>query len=159
VKKLIAGVGTVGAAAVSMLLFGTGVAAADDYAGQTYADASAAAGDAGLTAVVASRTGSKLSEDDCLVERSQTAPFTSANDGAVIEGNIQFYLNCDGAYATATSPGKSVASPEGGAAKSAADEEEAAAEAEAAAAQNEQDELADAGALPGATGTGTIPEG
>ena len=133
-KKLIAGVGTVGAAAVSMLLFGTGVAAADDYAGQTYADASAAASDAGLTAVVASRTGSKLSEDECLVERSQTAPFTSANDGAVVEGNVQMYLNCDGAYATNASPGKSVASPEGGAAKAAADEE-AAAEEEAAAAE------------------------
>ena len=65
-----------------MALFGTGVAAADDYAGQTYADASSAASDAGQTVVVAGRVGDKLEQDDCIVTRSQTAPFASANDGA-----------------------------------------------------------------------------
>jgi len=55
VKKLIVlGTGAVGTAAVSMAFFGTGVAAADDYAGQTYADASSAASDAGQTVVIAS---------------------------------------------------------------------------------------------------------
>ena len=39
--------GALGATAVSMAFFGTGVAAADDYAGQTYGDASAAISDAG----------------------------------------------------------------------------------------------------------------
>jgi hypothetical protein len=112
-----------------MALFGTGVAAADDYAGQTYSDASSAASDAGLSVVVASRVGDKLSQDECLVTRSQTAPFASANDGAHVDGQVQFYLNCNGGYATATNPGASLASPEGREAKAAADQ--AAAEEEA----------------------------
>ena len=44
VKRLmVIGAGPVGTAAMSLALFGGGVAAADDYADQTYADASAAA--------------------------------------------------------------------------------------------------------------------
>jgi hypothetical protein len=121
-KSIVFSAGSAVAASVLMALFGTGVAAADDYAGQTYADASSAASDAGQTVVVASRVGDKLSQDDCLVTRSQTAPFASANDGAHVDSQVQFYLNCNGGYATATNPGASVASPEGRAAKSAAEE-------------------------------------
>jgi hypothetical protein len=112
-----------------MALFGTGVAAADDYAGQTYADASSAASDAGLTSIVAARVGDKLAQDQCLVTRSQNAPFSSADDGSHRSKEVQFYLNCAGAYATATNPGASVASPAGRDAKAAADQ--AAAEAAA----------------------------
>ncbi|BDX30288.1 hypothetical protein TUM20985_08350 [Mycobacterium antarcticum] len=153
VKKLIVvGSGAIGALAVSALLGGGVASAADDYAGQTYSDASSAASDSGQTVVVASRVGSKLSEGDCIVERSQTAPFASANDGIHVSDTVQFYLNCNGGVATATTPGSSLGSPEGRAAQSAADEEEAKAEAEAAAAQNEQDQLAMAGQTPGAPG-------
>jgi hypothetical protein len=105
-----------------MALFGSGVAAADDYAGQTYADASAAASEAGQTVVVAARVGDKLSQDDCLVTRSQTAPFADADDGSHVDGQVQLYLNCNAGYATATTPGSSMGSPEGRAAKAAADE-------------------------------------
>jgi hypothetical protein len=105
-----------------MALFGSGIAAADDYVGQTYADASAAASDAGQTVVVASRVGDKLSQDECLVTRSQTAPFSDADDGSHVSGQVQFYLNCNAGYATATTPGSSLGSPEGRAAKAAADE-------------------------------------
>jgi hypothetical protein len=105
-----------------MSLFGTGVAAADDYAGKTYADASSAASDAGQSVVVAGRVGDKLSPDDCVVSRSQTAPFASANDGAHVDRQVQFYLNCNGRYASATTPGNSLASPEGREAKAAADQ-------------------------------------
>jgi hypothetical protein len=35
---------------------------------------------------------------------------------------VQFYLNCNGRYASATTPGNSLASPEGREAKAAADE-------------------------------------
>jgi len=151
VKKLIVvGTGAIGALALSTLL-GGGVAAADDYAGQLYSDASSAASDSGLSVVVASRIGDKVDEGDCTVVRSQTAPFASANDGVHVSDTVQFYLNCNGGYATATTPGPSVASPLGSAAKAAADEEEAKAEAEAAAAQSEADELAEAGATPGDT--------
>ena len=129
-KSIVLSAGSVVAASALTALFGTGVAAADDYAGQTYADASSAASDAGETVVVAGRVGDKLEQDECLVTRSQTAPFASANDGAHYDGQVQFYLNCNGGYATATNPGASLASPAGREAKAAADE--AAAEEEAA---------------------------
>jgi hypothetical protein len=125
-KSIVLAAGSAVAASAMMALFGTGVAAADDYAGQTYADASAAASDAGQTVVVAARVGDKLSQDECLVTRSQTAPFADADDGSHVSDQVQFYLNCNGGYATATNPGASVASPEGRQAKAAA--EEAAAE-------------------------------
>lgn len=149
-KLIVVGSGAIGALALSTLL-GGGVATADDYAGQTYADASAAASDAGESVTVASRVGDKVSEDDCLVVRSQPTPFTSAIDGSTVDG-IQFYLNCNAGVASATTPGNSLASPVGRETQSAIDEEEAKAEAEAAAAQNEQDELAFAGETPGVPG-------
>jgi hypothetical protein len=110
-KSIVLSAGTAVAASALMALFGTGVAAADDYAGQTYSDASSAASNAGLSVVVASRVGDKLSQDECLVTRSQTAPFADADDGAHVDGQVQFYLNCNGGYATATNPGASLASP------------------------------------------------
>ncbi|MCU1699454.1 MAG: hypothetical protein JWR34_5517 [Mycobacterium sp.] len=133
-KKLIVfGSGALGALALSTV-FGTGVASADDYAGQKYSDASSAASDAGQTVVVAARVGDKVSQDDCVVTRSQTAPFASANDGAHVASTVQFYLNCNGGYATAGMPGPSLGSPEGRSAKAAADEAaaQAASEQEAA---------------------------
>ncbi|MCX2712235.1 MULTISPECIES: hypothetical protein [unclassified Mycolicibacterium] len=136
-KLIVLGSGTVGALAAATALFGTGVAAADSYAGQTYSDASSAAGDAGQTVVVAARVGDKLDQGDCIVTRSQTAPFASANDGAHVSNTVQFYLNCNGGVATATSPGASVASPEGRAAKAAADEAAAKALAEQQAAEQQ----------------------
>jgi hypothetical protein len=129
-KSIVLSTGSVVAASACMALFGTGVAAADDYAGQTYADASSAASDAGQTVVVAGRVGDKLSQDDCVVTRSQTAPFADADDGAHYDSQVQFYLNCNAGYATANTPGPSLASPAGREAKAAADQ--AAAEEQAA---------------------------
>ena len=148
-KLIVVGAGAIGALAVSTLL-GGGVASADDYAGQTYADASSAASDAGKTVVVAGRVGDKLAQDDCLVDRSQTAPFASANDGVHVTDTVQFYLNCNGTYATATHPGLSLGSQAGREAKAADDEK--AAEAQAKAAQDQQDQLAMLGQTPGAPG-------
>ena len=143
-KLMFLGTGAIAAASAAMGFFGTGVAAADDYAGQTYADASSAASDAGQTVVIAARVGSRLPDDECIVTRSQTAPFASAIDGIHVDSQVQFYLNCNGDHATATNPGASVASPEGREAKAAADE--------AAAQQSEEAELAAIGETPGAPG-------
>jgi hypothetical protein len=133
VKKLIVfGTGALGALALSTV-FGTGVASADDYAGQKYSDASSAASDAGQTVVVAARVGDKVSQDDCMVTRSQGAPFADGS-GVHVSKTVQFYLNCNGSYATAGKPGPSLGSPEGRSAKAAADEAaaQAASEQEAA---------------------------
>ena len=124
---MVIGSGAVGALALSAVL-GTGVAAADDYAGKTYKDASSAAGDAGQKIVIAARVGDKVTQDDCVVTRSQSAPFSDGS-GVHVAKTVQFYLNCNGGYATASTPGPSLASPEGRTAKAAADE--AAAEQEA----------------------------
>ena len=123
-KLIVLGTGAVGTAAVSMAFFGTGVAAADDYAGQTYADASSAASDAGQTVIVANRVGDKLAQDECIVTRSWDAPFVRNVEGEFghASDEVDLSLNCNGGYATAAKPGNSLASPEGREAKAAADE-------------------------------------
>jgi hypothetical protein len=121
-RSIVLAAGAAVAASALTALFGTGVAAADDYAGQTYADASSAAGDAGLDVIVASRVGDKVEQDDCIVTSSQSAPFLHGDEFAHVEDTIMFNLNCNGGYATANTPGPSLASPEGREAKAAADE-------------------------------------
>jgi hypothetical protein len=125
-KHIVMGAGSAIVASACMALLGSGTASADDYAGQTYADASSAASDAGEEVVVAARVGDKLDQDDCIVTRSQTAPFASAIDGAHYDGQVQFYLNCNGGHATATNPGASVASPAGRESKLAEEEAQSA---------------------------------
>jgi hypothetical protein len=138
-KKHILAIGAGASAAAAMALFGTATAAADDYAGQTYEEASEAAGEEDLTVVVGVRFGDKLPEDECIVTSSQTvsqlrhAPFFEdyPQEISFAEDELILNLNCNGGYASATNPGASVASPEGKAAIEA--EEEAKAEEEAAA--------------------------
>jgi hypothetical protein len=132
VKKLIILGGGV-AASVSLALLGSPMASADDYAGQTYADASKAISDSGSTAVVGTRFGDKLSQDECIVVGSAAPsfvrPMTTDVYFETVTSEVRLNLNCAGGYATATNPGASIASPEGREAKAAADE---------AAAQGEQ---------------------
>ena len=144
-KKFIAlGATALGAAGTAMALFSAGVAAADDYAGMTYDDASSAADEAGATVIVASRVGS-LPDSDCTVERSQNAPFIDGADFVThVSDTVQFYLNCNGALAGPGKAGNSLQSAAGQAAKAKAEEE-------AAAQQDEADQLLEAGDEPGAT--------
>lgn len=114
----------VGATAVSMAFFGTGIAAADDYAGQTYGDASKAISDAGQKAVIASRAGDTLSDDECIVTHSQSAPWLKGDDFAPVTDTVLVYLNCNATVATAMDPGNSAGSPEGRAAIAAAKEKQ-----------------------------------
>jgi pyruvate/2-oxoglutarate dehydrogenase complex dihydrolipoamide acyltransferase (E2) component len=143
-KSIVLSAGSAVAASALMALFGTGVASADDYAGQTYADASSAASDAGLDVIVASRVGDQVSQDDCMVTSSQGAPFLHGDEFTHVEDTILFNLNCNASYASATDPGPSLASPAGREAKAAAEE--------AAAEQSAEEELAAAGETPGAPG-------
>ena len=116
-----AGVAVAGAA----MSLGCGVAAADDYAGKTYADASSAISDAGDTAVVASRSGDLLDQDDCIVTTSEKAPWIKGDDFAPVTDTVLVNLNCNAGVATATKSGNSAASPEGRAAIQAAKDEAA----------------------------------
>ena len=136
-KLLVLATGSLGAAAISMTFLGAGVAAADEYDGETYADAAAAISDAGGTAIVATRVGDKLPQDECIVTDSAEVSFVRPmTDDVYFEGSsdeVRLSLNCAGGFATATSPGASLASPMGREAKAAADEAAAAEEEELAA--------------------------
>ena len=110
----------VGATAVLMAFLGTGVAGADDYAGQTYGDASAAISKAGQKPVIASRAGDTLSDDKCTVTHSQSAPWIKGGSFKPVKDTVLVYLNCNATVATAKDPGNSAGSPEGQAALQAA---------------------------------------
>ena len=125
------------AAGVAISVIGAGVAAADDYAGQKYSDASSAAANAGYTPVIVTRNGDGGSVGDCVVARSQKSSFfdsSFSNPG----DKMLFYLNCDEPVAEPGHAGNSAASAEGR-----AELARRAEEAEAARQQNEQAELAD----------------
>lgn len=133
-KKLIvfAG-GAIVTASASMALFGAGTAAAaPDVVGETYADATEAIEDDGGSAKVAVSVGGTLGQDDCIVTNAWDAPFLrGVGDGFEhAEDEVMLALNCAGGYATATTPGASLASPAGREAKAAADEAAAAEEEE-----------------------------
>ena len=110
----------VGATAVSMAFFGTGIAAADDYAGQTYSDAKSAISNAGKKAVIASRSGDTLSDDQCIVTHSQAASWRKGTNFAPDTKTVLVNLNCNATVASAKDPGNSAGSPEGRAAIKAA---------------------------------------
>jgi len=149
-KHLAIGIGAVGAAAAAFAVFGTGVASAtNEYAGQTYADAAQAISDSGESATVATRVGSFLPTDQCIVTGSRSANFLDSS-GTNPGGRVLLYLNCNNTFATAGVPGNSVGSPEGRAARS--DYEEKLAEAQAEAAQSESSELEQTGNVPGEAG-------
>jgi hypothetical protein len=114
----------VSAMAVSMTFLGSGVAAADGYSGQTYSDASKAISDAGKKAVIASRAGDTLSDDDCIVTHSQSAPWIKGDDFSPVSDTVLVYLNCNATVATAKDPGNSAGSPEGRAAIAKAQEQQ-----------------------------------
>ena len=116
----------VGATAVSMAIFGTGVAAADDYAGQTVGDASKTISGAGKKAVIASRSGDTLSDDDCIVTHSQSAPWIKGDNFAPVTDTVMLNVNCNATVASAKDPGNSAGSPEGKAAIAAAAKDAAA---------------------------------
>ena len=121
------GIGAVASAAAAMVLFGTGTAAAADYVGQTYADASEAMDEDGLDPIVATRVGDKLEDDDCIVTAAWEPPFLRGvgDDFEHSEDEMLVSLNCAGPFATEKSPGASVANPLGREAKKQAEEEEA----------------------------------
>ncbi|MCV7215953.1 hypothetical protein H7J51_11750 [Mycobacterium crocinum] len=149
-KFLVRGVGAAVAAAASVAVFGTGVASAiNEYAGQTYADASQAISDAGQSATIATRVGSFLPTDQCMVTGSRSADFLDSS-GTNPGNRVLLYLNCNNTFATAGVPGNSLGSPEGRAAR--ADYEEKLAQAQAEAQQSESTELEQTGNVPGEAG-------
>lgn len=133
------GLGLVGAMSLTL---GSGVALADDYAGQTYSAASSAISGAGKKPVIATSVGNALSQGDCVVTRSQSAPWLKGDNFSPVTDTVLLYLNCNAKLATAGQSGNSLASPEGAAEKAAEDQQAA---QQAAAQQSQSSELATPG--------------
>ena len=149
-KPLVLGVGAVGVAAASFALFGSGVASAvNEYAGMTYADASQEISNSGQSATIATRVGSFLPTDQCLVTGSRSANFLDSS-GTSSGGQVLLYLNCNNSFAAAGVPGNSIGSPEGRQARSAYEEQLAQQQAEEA--QSSSSELLQDGQVPGEAG-------
>lgn len=137
VKKLLGVTALVfGVLSVPVGALATGVAAADDYVGQKYSDVQSELTDAGMKAVVASRSGDSEPDDDCLVTHAEKAHWHKGDDFAPVTDTELLSLNCSAGVATAKVPGNSAASPEGRAAiaeakKQAAEEQQQAEAAQA----------------------------
>ncbi len=101
--------------AALVLPFGSGSAGAnpyDPYAGQTYDKASQSISSSGGTVVIASREGSYLPTEKCVVTGSRNAGFRDSSGNS--QGNkVLLDLNCNDTSALNGHPGNSVATPEG----------------------------------------------
>ena len=141
-KLIRLGLGGLALGAMS-LSCGSGVAMADAYAGQSYSDASSAISNAGQKAVIATSVGDAVSQGDCVVTRSQSAPWLKGDNFSPVTNTVLLFLNCNAKLATAGTSGNSLASPEGQAEKAAEDEQAAkdAAAQQAARAQKSASEL------------------
>ena len=115
-KTFTRGVAAAGAATALVALFGVGTAAAiNEYEGQTYADAANAISQSGGTAKIASKVGSFLPTNSCIVTGSRTASFLDSS-GNNAGGQVLLDLNCNYMFALPGVPGNSHASQEGKAA-------------------------------------------
>lgn len=104
----------VGGAAALMMAFGSGSAGAiNDYYGMTYAKALEKAGQYGQTLIIATKTGSYLAIDDCMVVGSRRAAFLDSSGRKASGSNYLVDLNCNDSSALNGHPGFSAASPEG----------------------------------------------
>ncbi|OLT87244.1 hypothetical protein BKG60_29120 [Mycobacterium syngnathidarum] len=139
-KKMLVAAVVLGASSVPLGGLATGVAAADDYAGQKYSDVQSSLADAGMKGVVATRDGDTVSDDDCVVTHSENAHWHKGDDFAPVTDTVLLNLSCNAGVATAKAPGNSAASPEGraaiAAAKQQAEQEQQQAEADHAKAEH-----------------------
>lgn len=107
--------GVVGAALLSVVMLGSGVASATDpLTGKTFDAASAVISERmhGI-AVVATVTGSQLDKSDCIVTSWHRSSFRDPRGRNTRANEYQLALNCNKDVATPGHPGNSVMSPEG----------------------------------------------
>jgi len=106
-------IGGVGVAAALALFIGSGTAnAVNEYKGMTYEKAASQINAGGGTVVIATRDGSYLPTEKCIVTASRKA---KALDGSGRSQGVRFLLdlNCNATSAQSGHPGNSLATPEG----------------------------------------------
>jgi hypothetical protein len=127
-----------------MAFTSAGVAAADnEYAGQTYAEATQAITQAGGTETIATVVGDQVPTAQCRVTGSRNASFLDSS-GNNPGGRILLDLNCNADLASPGNPGNSAASPQGQ--QTLQDQQ---AQQQSQSQQNVGDELLQAGDVPG----------
>lgn len=112
---------------VSLALVSAGAASAapPSVVGMTYEKASAALSKAGVSAEIATRTGTELKQGDCIVSFQVLRPASSrkriGSSGTINQqstpATLMLSLNCNAPVASAGHAGNSAASPDGRAAK------------------------------------------
>jgi hypothetical protein len=134
----------VAATCTTLALLGGGTAAADnEYVGQTYADATQAITQAGMSETIATVVGDQLPTAQCRVTGSRSASFLDSS-GNNPGGRVLLDLNCNADLAAPGNPGNSAAGPQDQ--QTAQDQQ---AQQQAQAQQNVGDELLQAGDAPG----------
>jgi hypothetical protein len=108
----------VGIGALSVTMFGAGVASASDgLTGKTFGEASSAIASKDGNAVVGTVMGSELAMDDCIVVSWHVSHFLNSSGKNDRKKDFIFNLNCNNPLAAPGKPGNSLMSPAGEAAK------------------------------------------
>jgi hypothetical protein len=111
-------VGAVGAAALLVMIFGSGVASAKDYyAGQTYDQAVENMSKYNFNPVIGAVNGGSLATGDCIVTTSHKSTFLNSSGRNDRGHDVVLNLNCNNRLAEPGHPGNSVMSKEGATAK------------------------------------------
>lgn len=108
--------GVVGAAILSVMMFGSGVASAD-LVGLTYDEAAEWISSRNGTPVVGTVSGDQLDTGDCVVVSWQTSKFLNSSGDNDRAKDFLLNLNCNNLVASPGNPGNSVMTPQGAQAK------------------------------------------
>jgi hypothetical protein len=108
--------GAIGAAALSVAMFGSGVASAD-LTGKTYDEAAAWISEHKGKAVVGAVSGDQLETGDCIVTSWHKSIYLDASGNNGRKNDYLLSLNCNNHVASPGNPGNSVMTPAGAAAK------------------------------------------
>lgn len=110
-RRLVSGIST---AAALMAMFGPGLAGANnELNGMTYAKAQEKVSSFGNIISIATKTGSYLAMDDCMVVGTRKADFLDSSGRKPSNTTWLVDLNCNDLSALNGHPGNSAASPEG----------------------------------------------
>ena len=109
--------GVVGAAALSVAMFGSGIASADALTGKKYSDAVAWISQQNGTPVIATVNGDQLATDDCIVTSWNKSIFLDSSGKNGLSQEYRMNLDCNNTVAAPGKPGNSAMTPEGANAK------------------------------------------
>jgi hypothetical protein len=105
--------GAVGAAVLSVMMLGSGVASADPLNGQTYDDAAGKISGWHGTPVIGTVSGDQLEKGDCIVTSWHKSMFLDSSGDNTRPNEYLLSLNCNNHVASPGNPGNSAMTPQG----------------------------------------------